>query len=77
MIFTLFWKINSGPGGYSYMNVMYDITLASKIEIDYKVNDEKENIKSLEDAPDTYVVEYEKDHKGDLFISVENSVFAG
>ena len=57
MIFTLFWEINSGPGGYSYMNVMYDITLASKIEIDYKV-DEKNNTISLEDAPDTYAVQY-------------------
>lgn len=57
MIFTLFWQINSGDGGYSYMNVMYDITLASKIDIDYSVI-EKENIISREGAPDNYVVQY-------------------
>ena len=73
MILNLFWSIDDGSDQFAQMNILYIVTLATKINLQLERLDPIGDGQQLE-ADQTYVVNKKKD---DLIISASKSNFAG
>lgn len=77
MIFYLFWNVDDNSGRESYMNILYTVTIASRIDVKFERMDydgAEKNI--IKEAPEQNVVDTSVG-VNDLRISAENSKFAG